>query len=199
MLSRSRRLWRQNEDRFCNFILLSLFQPTAQAHCAKREATNARHHGVSNSNQDPTCTQRHGASASWVSFLVCWVFMFQVCRMWENTFVCVDNVSRQACAYACVCVCVFCACLKCVCVYMCMHVHRRVFEYIYVNTSVFSAWLHQLFIFTAILCFNFGRIMHLPLQGLDEIVLCFLFHSLSVVLSLKKGAHPKNVHVVQWH
>ena len=133
MLSRSRKLWWQNEDRFCNFILLSLFQPTAQAHCAKREATNARHHGVSNGNQDPTCTQRHGASASWVSFLVCWVFMFQVCMMWENTFVCVDNVSGHARAYAYVCVCVCCVsvcvcvyfvCLKCVCV--CVHVHRRV-------------------------------------------------------------------------
>ena len=146
MLSRSRRLWRQNEVRFCNFILLSLFQPTAQAHCAKREATNARHHGVSNGNQDPTCTQRHGASASWVSFLVCWVFMFQVCRMWENTFVCVD-VSRHACAYACVCIlCMFemCVCTcACMCIDMCVH--------IYMNTSVFSAWLHQLFIFTAIL------------------------------------------------
>ena len=116
MLSRSRKLWWQNEDRFCNFILLSLFQPTAQAHCAKREATNARHHGVSNGNQDPTCTQRHGASASWVSFLVCWVFMFQVCMMWENTFVCVDNVSGHARAYAYVCVCVLCECVR-VCVF----------------------------------------------------------------------------------
>ena len=145
MLSRSRRLWRQNEDRFCNFILLSLFQPTAQAHCAKREATNARHHGVSNSNQDPTCTQRHGASASWVSFLVCWVFMFQVCRMWENTFVCVDNVSRQACAYACVCVCVYfvhvwnvCVCTcACMCIDVCLNIYmwtRLCFQLDYISS-----------------------------------------------------------------
>ena len=77
-----------------------------------------------------------------------------------------------------------------VCVYICEHV--CVFCLI---TSALYLHCHL----TITLCFNFGKIMHLPLHGSDEIVLCFLFHSLGVVLSLKKGAHPKNVHAVGRH
>ena len=119
MLFKKKKNMETNWNCLCKCILPSLFQPTAQTHSAKREATNARHHGVSNGNQDPTFTQSHGASSSWVSFIV-----LRECER-QSVLVCFGKcVCVCVCVYVCVCVCMHwceCTCLKSVCMFVCVH------------------------------------------------------------------------------
>ena len=77
-----------------HYCLLSAFQSTAKTHSAKREAADARHHGVSNGNQDPPSAQSHGTSASWVS-----VLLVEKCVVG-------DCVCERKCLCGEICVCV---------------------------------------------------------------------------------------------